>query len=193
MCGPQNQVPGFKSQFSVMNSVTLGKLSASGGLSSPICKRDLIRTYRIGLLGGFDGFRVSKHPSTRRTIILMAPGLGVPTPQSSRLTKPRAGFREKEGAGRHPDPTEGLAGQGQGVPGADQTGLGRERRPGAVPPRCHQPGVTRRGPPGQLGGAVGMRAKLLGNRVLSNSLKQRKVPRSPCRWLFYILQVRSRC
>ena len=100
---------GFKSQLSVMNSVTLGTLSASGHLSSPISKLDLIRTYRLSLLGGFNGFRVSKHPSTNRTITLMAPGLGVPTPQSSRLTKPRAGFWKQEGAGRRPDPTEGLA------------------------------------------------------------------------------------
>lgn len=60
---------GFKSQLSVMNSVTLGTLSASGHLSSPICKLDLIRTYRLSLLGGFNGFRVSKHPSRTERLL----------------------------------------------------------------------------------------------------------------------------
>lgn len=91
-----------------MNSVVLGKLSTSEGLSSPICELKL-RTHLVGLMGGLNGTIVNKHCSVSRTImcILTSHCLVVPMPHRSRLTKPkhRPDFREMEGAGCRASPT----------------------------------------------------------------------------------------
>lgn len=65
----------------------LSNLPTSGCPSSPMCNLEPIRIYLIGLLAGLSGLIGSKHPLISRAISLLSHCLGVPMPQSSRLTK----------------------------------------------------------------------------------------------------------